>query len=87
MQFVRSFSAHLAFTFALLAAAAIPATAAKTMSAAGFHVEDHWNIGGNGGWGFLAVDPIAHRLFIPRTDHVSVVDTRSGNVLATSQEW
>jgi DNA-binding beta-propeller fold protein YncE len=81
MQFVRSFSAHLAFTFALAAAAAMPATAAKTTSAAGFHVEDQWNIGGNGGWGFLAIDPVAHRLFIPRTDHVSVVDTHSGNVL------
>jgi len=81
MQFVRSVSAHLALTFVFVVSAVLPATAAKATASGGFHVEDQWNIGGKGGWGFLAVDPVAHRLFIPRTDHVSIVDTSSGKVL------
>jgi DNA-binding beta-propeller fold protein YncE len=81
MQFFRSFSSHLALTLVFIASTAMPATASKTAADGGFHVEDQWNIGGKGGWGFLAVDPIAHRLFIPRTDHVSVVDINSGKVL------
>jgi DNA-binding beta-propeller fold protein YncE len=81
MPFVRSFSARLALTLAFVASVSLPAIAAKTNAPGGFHVEDQWNIGGKGGWGFLAVDPVAHRLFIPRTDHVSVVDINTGKAL------
>jgi DNA-binding beta-propeller fold protein YncE len=81
MQFIRSFLAHLALTSVFIASTALPAIAAKVSAPGGFHVEDQWNIGGKGGWGFLAVDPVAHRLFVPRTDHVSVVDINSGKVL------
>jgi len=41
-------------------------------------VKDQWNIGGKGGWGFLALDGPAHRLYIPRTNRVMVVDTDTG---------
>jgi DNA-binding beta-propeller fold protein YncE len=81
MQFVRVLPAHLALS-ALLLAPAATATGASTPTAPhAFHVEEQWNIGGNGGWGFLAVDPADHRLFIPRTDHISVVDIQTGKVL------
>jgi len=43
-----------------------------------FHVKDQWNIGGKGGWGFLVLDAPAHRLYIPRTNRVMVVDTETG---------
>lgn len=81
MQLVHSLSAHLALAAVLLTSAAVPVAAAASSANGGFHVEDQWNIGGKGGWGFLAVDPVAHRLFIPRTDHVSVVDISSGKVM------
>jgi YVTN family beta-propeller protein len=45
-----------------------------------FHVESQWNLGGTGGWGFLCLDPSTHQLYIPRTDHVMVVDTLTGKV-------
>jgi DNA-binding beta-propeller fold protein YncE len=45
-----------------------------------FHVETQWNVGGKGGWGFLCLDVATHRLYIPRTDHVMVVDTETGKV-------
>jgi YVTN family beta-propeller protein len=46
-----------------------------------FHIKDQWNIGGKGGWGFLVLDAPAHRLYIPRTDRVMVVDTESGKAV------
>jgi YVTN family beta-propeller protein len=55
--------------------------AATPTASRSFHVEDRWNIGGDGGWGFLSVDPSAHRLFIPRTNRVMVVDTNTGRVV------
>jgi len=78
MKLARSVSALVSTL--LVAAAAIPSTAATPSASTGFHVKDQWNIGGKGGWGFLAIDSAAHRLFIPRTDHISVVDTDTGTV-------
>jgi DNA-binding beta-propeller fold protein YncE len=67
----------------LLALVAAPLLAATPTTAAhGFHVEDQWNIGGKGGWGFLSLDPATHHLLIPRTNRISVVDTQTGKVLA-----
>jgi YVTN family beta-propeller protein len=43
-----------------------------------FHVQNQWNLGGKGGWGFLVLDEPAHRLYIPRTNRVMVVDTETG---------
>jgi YVTN family beta-propeller protein len=43
-----------------------------------FHVQDQWNLGGKGGWGFLVLDAPVHRLYIPRTNRVMVVDTDNG---------
>jgi YVTN family beta-propeller protein len=45
-----------------------------------FHVENQWNVGGNGGWSFLNLDASTHQLYIPRTNHVMVVDTVTGKV-------
>jgi YVTN family beta-propeller protein len=51
-----------------------------------FHVKDHWNIGGKGGWGFLVLDASANRLYIPRTNRVTVVDTNTGKVIGEVEE-
>jgi len=45
-----------------------------------FHVQSEWNLGGEGGWGFLCLDASTHQLYIPRTNHVMVVDTETGKV-------
>jgi YVTN family beta-propeller protein len=45
-----------------------------------FHVKTQWNVGGKGGWGYLCLDNSTHQLYIPRTDHVMVVDTLTGKV-------
>lgn len=63
-------------------AGAIPSShflrAATATAQPQFRVKDQWNIGGKGGWSFLVLDAPAHRLYIPRTNRVMVVDTDTG---------
>lgn len=61
--------------------AAITLSAATPTASAGFHIESRWDIGGKGGWSSLSLDPAKHLLFIPRTNHVSVVNTDTGKLL------
>jgi len=56
--------------------AATPATPRK------FRIEKQWNLGGVGGWGLLALDANAHRLYIPRSNRVMIVDTETGALLS-----
>jgi DNA-binding beta-propeller fold protein YncE len=79
MQLLKSAAAILA---TLLIAPATSLLAATPTTAHGFHVEDQWNIGGQGGWGFLSLDPVRHQLLIPRTNRVAVVDTATGKLIA-----
>lgn len=57
------------------------AVAADAHQAVPYAVTDTWNIGGEGGWDYAAIDPATHRLFIARNDRVMVVDTRTGKLL------
>jgi DNA-binding beta-propeller fold protein YncE len=41
-----------------------------------------FQIGGQGGWDYLTVDPEAHRLYVPRTTHTMVIDAESGKTIA-----
>jgi DNA-binding beta-propeller fold protein YncE len=38
-----------------------------------------YELGGDGGWDYLTVDPQSHHLFISRSTHVIVIDANSGN--------
>ncbi|WP_353067122.1 YncE family protein [Tunturibacter psychrotolerans] len=69
----------LALSFDIYSAPVVHAASPKVLPQ--FHVQDQWNLGGKGGWGFLVLDTPAHRLYIPRTDRVMVVDTDSGKLL------
>jgi YVTN family beta-propeller protein len=87
------FAASLAATGALFAviatpaflAAQQPAASAAAPSSAGpaqpYHIVDHWNIGGEGGWDYLNVDTGAHRLYLAHGTRVDVVDTTTGKVV------
>jgi hypothetical protein len=41
-----------------------------------------FQIGGDGGWDYLTVDPATHRLYVPRSTHTQVIDAESGKVIA-----
>ena len=48
-----------------------------------FAVEDHWKVGGQGGWDYLLDDSPAQRLYVTHGTRVEVVDTTSGRVTGT----
>jgi YVTN family beta-propeller protein len=79
----------LASTLIAVGAASIASThllAATPTALPQFHVQDQWNLGGKGGWGFLVLDAPAHRLYIPRTNRVMVVDTVTGKLLGEVED-
>ena len=47
-----------------------------------YEVVKTFNIGGDGGWDLVTVDPAAHRLYIVRSSHTQVIDENDGKVLA-----
>ena len=57
------------------------APAARTSGA--YVVRATYPLGGPGRWDLLAVDARRHHLFVTRSDHVQVMDTGSGQLLAT----
>lgn len=48
---------------------------------ASYHVVSTHQLGGDGGWDYLALDTAGNRLFIARSDRVMVVDPDKGTVL------
>ena len=58
----------------LVGAAAVPAGARS------YHVTKHYQLGGEGFWDCLSLDPTTGRLFITRGSHVMLVDPRNGKV-------
>jgi YVTN family beta-propeller protein len=69
----------LLLSVATILRAAEPHTPKTTLTHA-FHIQNEWNLGGEGGWGFLCLDASTHQLYIPRTNHVMVVDTETGQI-------
>lgn len=69
-----------------LAAGVLLAMAAATTAALAaegpFHIEHTWQVGGEGGWDYIAVDPQSGLLYITRGDHVQVVDRENGKQVA-----
>ncbi len=41
------------------------------MAQTGWEVVKTFQIGGEGGWDYLTIDPQAHRLYVPRSTHRS----------------
>src|SRR3954454_7360717 len=46
-----------------------------------FKLEHTWNLGGDGSWDYMAVDPTSHVLYIARLNRIMLVDTQSGKLL------
>ena len=50
--------------------------------AGGYHVIKRMQIGGDGGWDYLLIDPETHHLFIARGSHFQVLDVTAGKVIS-----
>jgi DNA-binding beta-propeller fold protein YncE len=73
-------AARAAFAAALLPLAGIGQLAAQ--SSAPYHQIASYTLGGDGGWDYLALDTVSHRLFVARNDRVMVIDEASGKLLS-----
>jgi DNA-binding beta-propeller fold protein YncE len=47
-----------------------------------YKVLDRWKLTDSGWWDYLNVDPAGHRLYVTRGDHVDVLDTATGKLVA-----
>ena len=65
----------------LLLASSLPA-----LAQAKWNVIKTLQIGGEGGWDYVTVNPQTHRLFVTRSTHTMVIDATSGKVLGDIPE-
>ena len=73
----------------LLAALAVAPTASWARQATapasakqGYHVIKQTQLGGEGNWDYVTVDPDAHRIYVPRGTHVQVLDESTHKMVA-----
>ncbi|HYU28975.1 MAG TPA: hypothetical protein VEK83_08105 [Gemmatimonadales bacterium] len=59
---------------ALVALLALPAFARSQQPPPSYHVAGRIPLAGEGGWDYLTVDTVAHRLYVSRGTHVAVID-------------
>ncbi|MDB5035731.1 MAG: family beta-propeller protein [Chlorobi bacterium] len=52
-------------------------------SGSGYRRVTAFTIGGDGGWDYATVDPVAKRLYLSHSDHVEVVNIGDGSVVGT----
>jgi DNA-binding beta-propeller fold protein YncE len=69
-------------THTLILSAVLTAAGAVGLRAQSYHVTHTYTLGGDGGWDYLSLDTVGHRLFVARQDRVMVIDPASGKVLA-----
>lgn len=69
-------------THTLILSAALLAAGGHHLRAQAYHVAHTYTLGGDGGWDYLSLDTVGHRLFVARQDRVMVIDPASGKVLA-----
>jgi DNA-binding beta-propeller fold protein YncE len=68
-------------SIALLALGAAAPAWAQASAGTGYHVAKTIDIGGEGGWDYLAYEPSRHHLFVSHSTEVDVVDPDSGAVV------
>jgi DNA-binding beta-propeller fold protein YncE len=78
---IRSVSLLLGCLLSLTAARSFANS--SPIPSADFTVARSWQLGGNGGWDYLALEPSGARLFVSRGDHVDVIETVSGRLAGT----
>ena len=79
----RNFSLVVAVAVAELVAVAPAAADESPLPNADYGVSTIWQLGGIGGWDYLALEPSGARLFVSRGDRVDVVGTASGKRATT----
>jgi YVTN family beta-propeller protein len=66
-----------------LAVGLTPGSIGADASAPNMAVQQHWKLGGDGGWDYLTMDSSKGRLFISRATRVDVISTESGKLIGS----
>ena len=53
-----------------------------TLNGQTYHIVKTFTLGGDGGWDYVALDTVGHRLFVARQTRVMVIDPETGKLLA-----
>jgi DNA-binding beta-propeller fold protein YncE len=69
-------------THTLILSVVLFAARATSTQAQAYHITHSHTLGGDGGWDYLALDTVGHRLFVARQDRVMVIDPASAKLLA-----
>lgn len=69
-------------TYLLILSAVLLAGATTGLQSQSYHVTHTYTLGGDGGWDYLSLDTVGHRLFVARQDRVMVLDPVSGKLQA-----
>ncbi|HLZ44977.1 MAG TPA: YncE family protein [Gemmatimonadales bacterium] len=67
---------------AIAGSALLMLLAGAPLYAQSYHVAKTFTLGGDGGWDYVTLDTVGHRLFVARQDRVMVIDPTSGKLLA-----
>ncbi len=67
--------------FALVIALVAHGSSQEPQSSPNFKLLRTLEIGGEGRWDYVTVEPEAHRIFVPRSTNVMVIDTETGKVI------
>jgi DNA-binding beta-propeller fold protein YncE len=70
-----------AIVIAVVLAVPLVAQAIVDAPIAPYHVIAAHTLGGDGGWDYISLDTVYHRLFVARSDRVMVIDEESGKLL------
>ena len=66
----------------LFTTGALLCAAATALPAQSYHVTKSFTLGGDGGWDYVTLDTVGHRLFVARQTRVMVIDPADGKLLA-----
>ncbi len=75
------FKFHFVLVLILATIISTPSLAPAASPAGGYHLVKKVSLGGEGGWDYLLVDPVARRVYISRSTHVMVVDADNYSVV------
>ncbi|HTW49989.1 MAG TPA: YncE family protein [Acidobacteriaceae bacterium] len=73
---------RIALASAALVLSALTLAPAPLHAQGPFQIQHEWKLGGDGGWDYLAVDPVSKLVYITRGTHVMVVDPAQGKQVA-----
>jgi YVTN family beta-propeller protein len=76
---------HMPFALTLLATAALSAGPATSAAAPSYKISKSVALGSPDGWDYVTFEPTQHRVYVAHANEITVVDSRSGDIVGRVQ--